>query len=278
MLFENIKNSFVKSVQEAGSANDNNKQQPRIHRRIHRRLSNIYNSVFNIKNAFSAYSTIKAAYDPFQMKQYASESGFDPYCNDAPMNEEKFDIYHDAKDCFFDECLPAAKRIRIMAASAIDSAAHSFAWGAMAAAHYMYTSVPIANHPPNGFIPATPTDDTATANNTTDFAGIMNNDHPNNNYKKKKETVSMRGFGVDFAAVVERSPEMKKSMESVERHVRVICLEANVAAKQEADFKRMALCGGSERTSLKRSIEDSWGFIEKDYSINFKVTYLCLSR
>ncbi|CAO3635832.1 unnamed protein product [Mucor hiemalis] len=262
MLFENIKKSFLKSVQESGSSEN---QKPKLGRRIQDRFTNICYSVYNVKNVFSAYRTVKAAYDPYQMKQYASESGFDPYCDEAPKGVKNIDAYYDANDCFFDECLPAAKRIRIMATSAIDSAAHTIAWGAVAAVHFVYTSVPLTNSPPTGLISATPIDDATFAKANADFASNMNS-------KKKKETITMRGFGVDFAAVVERSPEMKKSMENVERQIRVLCLEDNEAIQQEADRKRIVSCGGDQRTSLKRSIEDTWGFVERDYSITFKST------
>lgn len=93
-----------------------------------RYLARMYDRLNNVKMAYNDYSIASSSYDPYQLKQYAEEVQYDAHqrrvksIKKVPAEQDQY---------------PPTKRLRSMAASAVESISHALVYGAFAAYKYV---------------------------------------------------------------------------------------------------------------------------------------------
>lgn len=235
-----------------------------------------------MKTALTNFDTIKREYDPYQMKEYANESGFDPYfaletqesiympedededdqnddeIKDMTNDDNKVDVYYCDVLETTDIKLPATKRLRSAASSAVDSVTNNVFWGTMTAIHYANSEKKNAQQ------------------YYKDYKKRRSSPPPSQCYtlfddRKNDNVVAMRGYGVDFAPIFDKSPYMQSKINASEKRIHEMRCDERKLAEREAVNKRIASYGGKY---TKRPIDDTWGFVEHNCTVQFKPTLL----
>jgi hypothetical protein len=207
-------------------------------------LEAIYNSYAYVKAAFIREKARMNQYDPYQVDQLQTHFRFNPYHKEkdaVTITEETYDEFFDIDpqlEAEFDddECDESMvmvdkanqvddedqerpfKRMRTMARSATDNALHTFLSGAVIAYDFIWTEKKKPLPPP------------------------------------VEPVKKMRGFGVDFSPLVDRSASLQFHIERVEK---------------QAPQPIQKTYGG---LPIKRTFDDhNWGLIEKDCTVRYKV-------
>jgi hypothetical protein len=235
-----------------------------------RYLASVYSSLAVVRSAYERFEKEqlkKTSYDPFQVEQLSEIYQYNPFHQESSSNstsdmsddntvvddmivvderQETTVMVHSTlmKHNDDDEQVhePVTKRIRTMATSAAENAVHTFIYGAMVTFDFVW----------------------AEKKSLKDFVQEKSKQITTPQPKK------MRGFGVDFSPVVERSPALQIRMDRAERNIRDICKRAELSVQENVTRQRLAK--GYGRLPLKRSHgdDDTWGMVESDYSVRFK--------
>jgi hypothetical protein len=256
----------ISSFYGGSSSNIHQQQQKKPRRRY---LATIYNGLAAVRSAYERYELKKTSYDPFQVEQISEVYQYNPFHQEASSNstsdmsdeenntvvdEDMILVEEDTKEdvvMINDEKVqePVAKRIRTMAQSAAENAVHTFVYGAMVTFDFVWNE----------------------KKSLKDFVQEKSNDIAKQITPSPPQP-KMRGFGVDFSPVVERPPALQIRMDRAERNIRDICKRAELSVQENAKLSRGYNC-----LPLKRSHDDdTWGMVECDYSVQFKVTFFLL--
>lgn len=240
---------------------------PNSNNRRHRRyLACMYNYLISVKAAFQEYNTYKNGYDPYQMKQYADESKFDPYHQVNQSDMDKILSSSSSSSASDDDTmieqeeqkpLPPTKRLRTMASSVMDHATQALLYGTFAAFNFVWSEK--KNLEEYCF----------QQNKSVSFDFSIQAQEP----PKKKQKVEFRGFGIDFCPLIERPAALQSRMDNAERNLRDICLKTKESVHDAVVNKTIHSYGGLTVPS-KRTFDDTWGFVDdNDLSVQFKVKY-----
>jgi hypothetical protein len=230
-------------------------------------LETIYNSYAYIKATFTREQAKINQYDPYQVDQLKTHFNFNPYhkeedvanitdeflevettINDSPQNDEKdcnesivvigkrkrnqVQVQDEA------EHRRPIKRIRIFARNMTGNSFHTFIYGAVVAYAFIWA----------------------------EKAKVLPIQPPVEPEKKKK----MRGFGVDFAPLVERPAALQFRIERAEKDIRDICQEARKTVQE--DIHRLKAQKSYGGLPVNKTFDDhEWSFIEKDCNVHYKV-------
>jgi hypothetical protein len=259
----------------------NSSEVPSSSNRRHRRyLACMYNYLISVKAAFQDYNTYKNNYDPYQMKQYADESQFDPYQNNQQVDKTEIEmIINEDSSCSSssssdDETvtndhyyLPPTKRFRTMASTVVDHAAQAVLYGTFAAFNFVWSE---KKNLGEYYFQEKKKKSHFDAYNTQ-----VEQQQPQPPYKKQK-VVTMRGFGVDFVPFIERPAALQSRMDNAEKNIRDICLRTKESVHDAVVSKTINSYGGNQLVPSKRTFDDTWGFVDNDLSVNFKVGILLI--
>jgi hypothetical protein len=185
----------------------------------------------------------------------------DDEIKDMTNDDNKVDVYYCDVLETTDIKLPATKRLRSAASSAVDSVTNNVFWGTMTAIHYANSEKKNAQQ------------------YYKDYKKRRSSPPPSQCYtlfddRKNDNVVAMRGYGVDFAPIFDKSPYMQSKINASEKRIHEMRCDERKLAEREAVNKRIASYGGKY---TKRPIDDTWGFVEHNCTVQFKVSFPLLS-
>ncbi|KAI8387333.1 hypothetical protein BD560DRAFT_486209 [Blakeslea trispora] len=302
-LFKRLTSPFSSCESQAPNiANKPSERQAKKAR--HSYLTPFYNGYQIVKTTLQKieYDQLKKSqYDPYQVKQLNQEFHYDPYYtswslslsypqkeqqqqhlnhqygnitavttqtdNDVVIvNKRKADVLEEDNDYDDQDAdKPVMKRLRSMAYTVAENALYSVLYGTLIACDFLRETRQFVSQQenlvsaPHSLVDLFSMGSTATEDIPLDDIC-------------KTPAKKMRGYGVDFIPLVERSPALQIRIEAAERNIREVCRRSE--QKLYEDNRRRNTDKYFGGLPLKRRYDDSdWGIVdEHDYSVQFMNT------
>jgi hypothetical protein len=244
----------------------------------------------NVKTALANFDTFKYGYNPYRLKEQADDSGFGPYflidvqeafympededdggyqeidkiqepvdktegLNNADKTEDTNNNTNKTTDMYCDPfqntntTVPISERLIPAATSTAGSVANNVLWGAMAAVHCVSNGKKTVD------------------NYCKDYNKIRNAPLPPRDCYTLFDDRENDAAINDTPSLCDNNPDMVQVSEEVQKR------RERKLAEREAIFKKIASYGGKH---TRYPIDETWGFIESDYTVQFKVSFLSL--